>query len=133
MVNKTNNMEHENLIRKLFGINTPDWIVSNIQKLIDDTSSKQADTNKLNFKEIVETKPLLLEKIILEYKDDLDSPNWKVDVYANGKNIGYLRRGDRFGFWFESKLGKAILKESRDELKLAIYQELERYRIFFKQ
>ena len=74
-----------------------------------------------------------LEKIILEYKDDLDSPMWKLDVYANGKYIGYLRRGDRYGFWFESKLGIAILKKTIEELKVSISEELERYRIFFKQ
>ena len=67
---------------------------------------KKKQTTKME-----ETKPLqqafvmpsLLEKIILEYKDDLDSAMWKMDVYANGQNIGYLRRGDTYGFWFESK------------------------------
>ena len=88
-----------------------------------------------------ETKPLqqafvmpsLLEKIILEYKDDLDSSMWKVDVYANGQNIGYLCRGNTYGFWFESKLGEAIHEETIDKLKISIKEELERYRIFFKQ
>ena len=90
---------------------------------------------------IEETKPLqqafvmpsLLEKIILEYKDDLDSAMLKVDVYANGQKIGYLRRGDTYGFWFIAKLGKDIHEETIDKLKVSISAELERYRIFFKQ
>ena len=77
--------------------------------------------------------PSLLEKIILKYKDDLESSDWKVNVYANGKYIGYLRRADYCGFWFESTLGKAIHERNRDKLKTSIYEELERYRNFFKQ
>jgi hypothetical protein len=29
-------MEHEDLIRKHLGVNTPDWIVANVQKAIDE-------------------------------------------------------------------------------------------------
>ena len=93
-------------------------------------TAKTGETNSLQQAFVM---PSLLEKIILEYKDDLDSSIWKVDVYANGQNIGYLRRGDTYGFWFEAKLGKNIHEETIDKLKVSISAELERYRIFFKQ
>ena len=93
-------------------------------------TAKNDETNPL---QQVFVMPSLLEKIILEYKDDLNSSIWKVDAYANGQNIGYLRRGDTYGFWFEAKLGKNIHEETIDKLKVSINAELERYRIFFKQ
>ncbi len=77
--------------------------------------------------------PSPIQKIIIEYKDDLDSPKWKIDVYANGENIGYIRRGETYGFWFISKLGKGILEETISKLKISIGEELERYRKFFSR
>jgi hypothetical protein len=35
-------MEHEDLIRKHLGVNTPDWIVANVQKAIDEALRKHA-------------------------------------------------------------------------------------------
>lgn len=35
-------MEHEDLIKKHLGVNTPDWIVANVQKAIDEALRKHA-------------------------------------------------------------------------------------------
>lgn len=75
--------------------------------------------------------PSLLSEIIIDYKTDLNDPDWNITVLVNGKNVGRLERGSNYGYWFKSTIGQDILADSIDNLKSRVFREFENYRMFF--
>lgn len=96
-----------------------------IKKLLGFKTEEQCDIHNVM--------PSLLSKIVINYETDLNNPDWNMTVMVNNKNVGYLKRGGTYGYWFISKIGQDIHADSIDKLKNRVFSEFESYRMFFQQ